>query len=360
MKYFLRKNSWFVYILLGFFPIATHAQNSYKPISPLGTSGDVDLNNPDIFIGDLFLIFVSVSAIIGVIRLMICGIQYMTSEVPGAKADARSCIGYVIGGLLLILISFLILNTINRDFTESGFNNITQTLRSSIDFSSNPTSSFDYLPDNPFSISNDPVEYEIRGNTNGWCYRWAFSGNVFFDPEYVTQCGGASAWTYEQCVEERDSLSNGTGVLGQLNPEGCICLAGDSANICNREEINPFDSEEYENRITIDQGYCYAVTYEKWQVLDNKTVCAPGSGEGSASNWTLTECQNEVSSQGIDSACSQSGATFGTGQFCFMADDEAICNHDDSEDCTEERYDHAGNFPHISRTWCFRPLGSTP
>ena len=103
-------------------PGGTVSNPGYNLISPLGNSAPV--TDPTNYIGNLFTIFISVSVILAVIRLMICGIQYITSEAISSKAAAKTCITYVIGGLLLVLTSFIILSTIDDDLVGTTFNDI--------------------------------------------------------------------------------------------------------------------------------------------------------------------------------------------------------------------------------------------
>ena len=107
MKYFIHIFSSIVFALIVFAHTA-HAQVTL--ISPLGSTAP---GNADGYLGNLYTIMIVVGIFLAVIRLMICGIQYATSESISSKGAARTCIGYVIGGLALVLIAWLILNTIN-------------------------------------------------------------------------------------------------------------------------------------------------------------------------------------------------------------------------------------------------------
>lgn len=118
--------------LLGmlFMPAIVSAQD-FVPISGI-PSGAIDTSSTDSYFSSLFNIFITVTAILAVIRLMLCGIQYMTSESIPAKSNARTCISYVIGGLFLMLLSVLILQQINTDLTAGSFDTITTTITDSV------------------------------------------------------------------------------------------------------------------------------------------------------------------------------------------------------------------------------------
>jgi hypothetical protein len=65
----------------------------------------------------LFGITIAIAAMLAVIMFVIGGFQYMASEAIGSKGDAASRMRSAVLGLLLVLISVLILNTINPSIT---------------------------------------------------------------------------------------------------------------------------------------------------------------------------------------------------------------------------------------------------
>ena len=131
MKKIINLTIWFFLI-----PVLTFAQDTYALIAPLGSHTTVNVEDFDSYIGRLFIIFIVIAATIGVIRLMICGIQYMISEAVPAKQNAKSCMAYVIGGLLLILLSYIILATINPALTGVNFNDLRNRLSCAADIKS--------------------------------------------------------------------------------------------------------------------------------------------------------------------------------------------------------------------------------
>jgi len=62
---------------------------TYVPLSPLPGTETVDTSDPSSFFSTLFILFVSVAAILAVIKLMLCGFQYMTSEAISSKENAK-------------------------------------------------------------------------------------------------------------------------------------------------------------------------------------------------------------------------------------------------------------------------------
>lgn len=118
-----------VIIILSIAPLFVSAQDiQFVPIESIPGLTVVDASNSsstDTYLQNLFTIFVVVAVILSVIRLMICGIQYMTSESISSKGAAKTCIQYVIGGLLLILTSYIILATINEGLVGGSFTSVT-------------------------------------------------------------------------------------------------------------------------------------------------------------------------------------------------------------------------------------------
>lgn len=100
--------------------------NTYVSISPLPGTENVNLEDPGSYFSNLFTIFIVIASALAVIRLMLCGISYMTSESISTKTDAKGCIWAVFSGLFLILLSVIILGQINKDFLKLDFESITQ------------------------------------------------------------------------------------------------------------------------------------------------------------------------------------------------------------------------------------------
>lgn len=178
----------FIVFLFGLTATVHAQQDTYTTIANYGnnpTLNQVDTSNPNAYFEQLFNIFIAVVSILAVIRLMICGIQYMSSESISSKAAARTCITYVIGGLFLVLLSFLILQTINKDLTVVDFNSLGQRIQQEADWtdpgaggfgSANPNDTFcllgPFLCDDPTGTCDwwDPFCVDRREEQNMYCY----------------------------------------------------------------------------------------------------------------------------------------------------------------------------------------------
>jgi len=71
------------------------------------------------YISALYMIAISVAAILVVIRLMLAGAKYMLSEVVTNKGQAKEDIKGALLGLIIVLGAVTILNTINPQLTRT-------------------------------------------------------------------------------------------------------------------------------------------------------------------------------------------------------------------------------------------------
>lgn len=104
-------------------------KHTYIPISPLPGSEEIEKDDPGKFFQNIFKWFIIIAAMLSVIKLIICGFQYMLSESISSKGAAKSCIWAVLAGLALILLSVLILQTINPELTKLPFDGLRQRLQ---------------------------------------------------------------------------------------------------------------------------------------------------------------------------------------------------------------------------------------
>ena len=102
-------------------PAFAQPPTEYQTISPLPGIEKVKGDEPGVYFANIFIIFIAVISILSVIKLMICGFQYMTSEAVGSKENAKKCIWAILFGIFLILLSFLILQIINPELTKLQF-----------------------------------------------------------------------------------------------------------------------------------------------------------------------------------------------------------------------------------------------
>lgn len=90
-----------------------------EPLPGIGTGGKV--SNFGVYLSNLYKLSISLAAVLAILQISFAGFKYLTAESFGQKTDAKSKIQNSLIGLVLILTSYLILNTINPDLIKAGF-----------------------------------------------------------------------------------------------------------------------------------------------------------------------------------------------------------------------------------------------
>ncbi len=79
--------------------------------------------NPGKYFNNIYRLMVGITGVLAVIMIVVGGLEYIASAAnPSAKESAKKRIWAAIGGLLLALSSYLILQTINPDLVNFNLN----------------------------------------------------------------------------------------------------------------------------------------------------------------------------------------------------------------------------------------------
>ena len=206
-------------IFIGFGMLAPLIANAqFVSVSGIPTSA-LDVSNTETLFADLFVIFVSVATILGTIKLMMCGIQYMTSESISSKGAAKTCISYVIGGLFLILLSVLLLQTINKQLVEGSFETITESVRDGVGDVSNLSEDIALDGD---SGAGAGLPGGGGGGTTGWHLEYAGSG--------LRGCSGSHTESFDDVSSCRQQESAIAGQFVYKVEQGCASVGGGSGD----------------------------------------------------------------------------------------------------------------------------------
>lgn len=112
-----------LFILLMFvIPLITFGQEGgFKPLEPLPfiRDGGNDLGS---YLEGIFKFLLSISVLFAVVMVTWGGVLYITTDAIGGKSEGKKKITQAILGLLLALVSWLILNTINPDLLNFVIN----------------------------------------------------------------------------------------------------------------------------------------------------------------------------------------------------------------------------------------------
>lgn len=103
-------------ILTLFLPIAVFAQTTYTPL--VGIPGVNPSSDFDGYINSLYALSISIAALLAVIKIVIAGVKWMTTDVVTSKGDAKKDIQGALIGLLIVLAAVLILTVINPNLTK--------------------------------------------------------------------------------------------------------------------------------------------------------------------------------------------------------------------------------------------------
>ena len=96
-------------------PAIVFAQTPPPPFRVLVGIPGVDANTASIgqYINALYILSISIAALLAVIKIIIAGVKYVLSDVVTSKADAKSDIQGALIGLLIVISAVVILETIN-------------------------------------------------------------------------------------------------------------------------------------------------------------------------------------------------------------------------------------------------------
>jgi len=107
-------------ILFAFFVlyIISASALAYVPLEPSIVGGSKNVEPSD-YIQNIYQIGIGIAGALAVLILVIGGIKYIASAAnPSLKGEAKAQIWAAIGGLILALFSYIILNTINPDLVN--------------------------------------------------------------------------------------------------------------------------------------------------------------------------------------------------------------------------------------------------
>ncbi|MBI2100645.1 MAG: hypothetical protein HYT47_01330 [Candidatus Vogelbacteria bacterium] len=93
-----------------------------EPISDPATQST--LSQPDsltTYLGTIFPIIIGLAATLAIIMIVIGGLEYILSPIPGKKEEGKRRITEAIWGLILALAAYLILKTINPNLVTLQF-----------------------------------------------------------------------------------------------------------------------------------------------------------------------------------------------------------------------------------------------
>lgn len=315
------------------------AQQTYTPLSPLpGDGGSIDITDPSSYFARMFAIFVGLAAVIAVIMLVICGFQYMTSDAISSKESAKKRCWAAILGLGLILISWIILNTINPNLLNLPFASLQDTLKQGV---VNPETGASTggstipgpqppLPPTINSFTASP-NYTVEGNTlnlswnadadtcsgNLWNTQGDVAGSQTITPllgfnTYTITCArdGKTVLSSQDVIVVQKEFIDETGKLRVLETktgstftcserDGYINEGAQNATVCNAGDpyevgyvccvYEPTDNTINDALDDPNINYCFKIA--SWTIFG---VVIAEQNQCGDTGWTQTGCEEAV------------------------------------------------------------------
>ncbi|NCN12029.1 hypothetical protein GW937_01775 [Candidatus Kaiserbacteria bacterium] len=97
-------------------PSLVYAEKTYKPL--VGIPGVNPASDFDGYINSLYVLSISIAALLAVIKIVIAGVKWMLTDVVTSKSDAKKDIQGALIGLLIVLSAVLILTIINPNLVN--------------------------------------------------------------------------------------------------------------------------------------------------------------------------------------------------------------------------------------------------
>ncbi len=119
-----------VIVILGVIILGVSTQAGYVPLEP-SVAGDSFNGNYGNYFERIYQLGIAIAGVLAVLFIVIGGFRYMLSESFFDKSSAKNQITAAIGGLILALASWMILNTINPDLVRFDLSLPESTVRGS-------------------------------------------------------------------------------------------------------------------------------------------------------------------------------------------------------------------------------------
>ena len=260
-----------ILIILFFLPISAFAQSvpKYVQIVNIPNVNPGDINT---YMNSLYVLAITIAALLAVIKIVIAGVKWMTTDIVTSKGDAKKDIQGALLGLLIILSVVLIIEVINPDIG-------TVDLELEVVDVPEPPGGIDDTP-LPFFI-DEPINLETATPAQTDAYVRACltqSGNHSYssyvlDGVHMGSCvdeGGpvaiASELTTPQAVADFTNLCNGEGQVAAINPLPSGDQYGQCIECPGGQRLSPTENRCIYYEVTCDDSVdihaCDDITFD--------------------------------------------------------------------------------------------------
>lgn len=99
-------------------PKTSTGKKEYTPLAPLpGTTNSEGQVTLDSYIPGIFNLTIGIAGVLAVLMILIGGVEYITTDAIQGKQDGKGRISNALWGLILVLVSWILLYTINPKLT---------------------------------------------------------------------------------------------------------------------------------------------------------------------------------------------------------------------------------------------------
>src|SRR3989344_6446710 len=102
---------------------ATGTWDEYTPLAPLpGTTNEEGKTDIQTYIPGIFKLAIGIASVLAVLMIIIGGVEYITTDAIQGKSEGKARIQNALWGLALVLVSWILLYTINPKLTVFNLN----------------------------------------------------------------------------------------------------------------------------------------------------------------------------------------------------------------------------------------------
>ena len=102
---------------------ASNSWDEYTPLAPLpGTTNEEGKTDIQTYIPGIFKLAIGIASVLAVLMIIIGGVEYITTDAIQGKSDGKARIQNALLGLVLVLVSWILLYTINPKLTVFNLN----------------------------------------------------------------------------------------------------------------------------------------------------------------------------------------------------------------------------------------------
>ena len=102
---------------------ASNSWDEYTPLAPLpGTTNEEGKTDIQTYIPGIFKLVIGIAGVLAVLMIIIGGVEYITTDAIQGKSEGKARIQNALWGLVLVLVSWILLYTINPKLTVFNLN----------------------------------------------------------------------------------------------------------------------------------------------------------------------------------------------------------------------------------------------